>query len=165
MQTNISNSRSRLISRTETTTFLHPWLMLISRSILFIIFQVLIALILMVMGTSSAWDASARWWTFVAILANIVSIYLLVRIFKVEGKRYFEVISFSRPTLKTDLLWFFVASPIGLPIAAIPTNILGAALFSNAMVPINMMFRPLPIWAFLLSFLFPLTIAFAELPT
>jgi hypothetical protein len=28
-----------------------------------------------------------------------------------------------------------------------------------------MLFRPLPTWAFVLSFLFPLTIAFAELPT
>jgi hypothetical protein len=28
-----------------------------------------------------------------------------------------------------------------------------------------MLFRPLPMWAFVVSFLFPLTIAFAELPT
>ena len=28
-----------------------------------------------------------------------------------------------------------------------------------------MLFRPLPMWAILLGFLFPITIAFAELPT
>jgi hypothetical protein len=33
------------------------------------------------------------------------------------------------------------------------------------MTPVNMMFRPLPAWALLVGILFPLTIAFAELPT
>jgi hypothetical protein len=142
-----------------------PWFMLISRSVLFIISQVLIALILAAAGTASAWDESARWWTFIAILTNIVSIYLLVRMFKAEGKRYFEAIHFSRGTVKTDLLWFFGASFIGLPIAAAPMTLLATALFGDAMTPTTMMFRPLPTWAFVLSFLFPLTIAFAELPT
>jgi hypothetical protein len=54
--------------------------MLISRSVLFMLFQGLIALVLMASGTSSAWDESARWWTFMAFLANFVSIYLLVRV-------------------------------------------------------------------------------------
>ena len=44
-------------------------------------------------------------------------------------------------------------------------TILATMLFGDAMVPTTMMFRPLPTWAFVLSFLFPLTIAFAELPT
>ena len=44
-------------------------------------------------------------------------------------------------------------------------NMLGAAIFGDAMTPTYMMFRPLPTWAFVLSLLFPLTIAFAELPT
>jgi hypothetical protein len=42
---------------------------------------------------------------------------------------------------------------------------LGAALFGDPMIPTEMLFRPIPMWAFVLSFLFPLTIAFAELPT
>jgi hypothetical protein len=143
----------------------YPWLMLFSRSVLFLIFQGLIALILMATGTASAWDESARWWTFVAILTNIASIYLLVCVFKAERKGYFEVIHFSRATVKADLLWFFGSSLVGLPIAAAPMTMLAVALFGNAMTPTTMMFRPLPIWAFVLSFLFPLTIAFAELPT
>jgi len=142
-----------------------PWLMLLSRSALFLFFQMLIALILAAAGTTSAWEASAGWWTFVATFTNLVSIYLLVRLFKAEGKRYFDLIRFSGATLKTDLLWFFGSSLIGLPIAAAPMNILAAAIFGDALIPTNMMFRPLPTWAFLLSFLFPLTIAFAELPT
>lgn len=142
-----------------------PWFMLVSRYLLFLLAQVLITLILAAAGTTSAWDASARWWTFFAILANIVSIYLLVRNFKAEGKRYFEVFRFSRATLKTDLLVFFGSSLIGLPIAAAPMNVLGTAIFGDRVIPINMMFIPLPAWALVVSLIFPLTIGFAELPT
>ncbi len=165
MQTSISNSGSKPVSSSGITVVSRPWLMLISRSALFLFFQGLIALILFVAGRGSAWNASAELWTLVATLTNIVSIYLLVRLFRAEGKGYFEVIQFSRATLKSDLLWFFGAAILGLPMAAAPMNILALVLFGDAMTSTNMLFRPLPTWAFALSFLFPLTIAFAELPT
>ena len=158
---------SRPSSTTNSAVFpiSYPWLMLISRLVLFLLFQLLIALILAVAGIQSAWAESARWWTFMAFLANFVSIYLLVRVFNAEGKQYFEAIRFSRATVKTDLIWFFASSLIGMPIAAAPMNILGTAIFGDPMIPTYMLFQPLPAWAFVLSFLFPLTIAFAELPT
>lgn len=143
----------------------YPWLMLASRSVLFLVFQLLIALVLTLAGMPSAWSESARWWTFMAALANLASMYLLVRVFNAEGKRYWDAIRFSRPTVKTDLIWFFLSSLIGIPIAGAPMNLLGAAIFGDPMTPTYMLFRPLPTWAFLLSFLFPLTIALAELPT
>jgi hypothetical protein len=167
MQTSTSNS-TPLSTSSLSATNSYPWLMLISRSALFLFFQLSIALILAIAGTASAraaFQESARWWTFIAFLANFSSLYLLVRVFKAEGKRYFESIRFSGATVKTDLIWFFLSSLIGMPIAAAPMNILGAALFGDPMIPTYMLFRPLPTWAFVLSFLFPLTIAFAELPT
>ena len=165
MQTSTTKSSPMPVSRPTTTAISYPWLMLISRSVLFLLFQVLIALILAATGTTSAWDESARWWTFMAFLANFVSIYLLVRLFHGEGKRYFEVIRFSRRSWKTDLIWFVVASIIAMPIAAAPMEPLAIAIFGDAMTATNMLFRPLPTWTFIVSFLFPLTIAFAELPT
>ena len=153
------------LSQQVASTGSYPWLMLISRSVLFILFQLSIALVLALVGTSSAWNESARWWTFMVFLANFVSVYLLVRVFKIEGKRYFETIRFSRGAVKTDLIWFFLSSLVGMPIASAPMNILGAWIFGDPMIPTYMLFRPLPVWAFVLSFLFPLTIAFAELPT
>jgi hypothetical protein len=153
------------ISYLSQTTESYPWLMLISRSALFLFFQLLIALVLMLAGTASAWNESARWWTFIAFLANFVSTYLLLRVFKAEGKGYLDAIRFSRATVKTDLIWFFGSSFLTLPIAALPMNFLGRAIFGDPLIPSLMMFRPLPAWAFVLSFLFPLTIAFAELPT
>jgi hypothetical protein len=164
METNVTQYNSMPASHSATAVS-RPWLMLISRSVLFIIFQALIMLALAVSGTALSWNEAARWWTFMAFLANFVSIYLLVRVFNAEGKRYFDILRFSRATWKTDLLWFFGFCIIGLPIAAAIKDPLAVAIFGDAMTPTNMLFRPLPTWAFALGFLFPLTIAFSELPT
>ena len=150
---------------TNTKVISHPWLMLISRSVLFLLFQSLIAIILLATGTTSAWDEAATYWTFMVSLANFVSLYLLTRLFNAEGKRLWDILRFSRQTWMTDLLWFIGFSIIGLPIAAGPREPLAAAIFGDAMTSTNMLFRPLPTWAFVLSFLFPLTIWFSELPT
>lgn len=39
----------------------------------------------------------------------------------------------SRKTVKTDLLWFFGSSLIGLPIAYFPIHMLGEAVFCDRM--------------------------------
>ncbi len=142
-----------------------PWLMLFSRSILFIVAQALTAIVLSLAGTSPAWSEAARWWILFPILANIGSIILLVYVFRAEGKRYLDILRFNRQTWKTDLLWFFGSGLLGMPIAAAPMSFLGAAIFGDQMAPIQMLFRPLPAWALVVGLLFPLTIAFAELPT
>jgi hypothetical protein len=164
MQTKNVQLNSMPVAYSKTTTS-HPWLMLISRSVLFIIFQALIMLALAVSGIAPSWNEAAKWWTFMAFLANFVSIYLLVRVFNAENKCYFDILRFSRATWKTDLLWFFGFCIIGLPIAAVVRDPLAAAIFGDVDIPVDMLFRPLPTWAFALGFLFPLTIAFSELPT
>jgi len=119
----------------------------------------------MATGAQSAWDESVRWWAFVVTLANFGSFYLLVRLFKAEEKNFFETLRFSHATWKTDLLWLLGFSVIGLPLAAAPREPLAVAIFGDSLIVTKMMFMPLPIWAFVLSFLFPLTIWFSELPT
>jgi hypothetical protein len=142
-----------------------PWLMLCSRSALFLAFQSLIALVFVAARTPSSWSESARWWTLTALCTNLASLYLLVLVFNAEGKRFWDILRFSRDTWKTDLLWAIGFLIIGLPIAAAPREPLAALIFDDASIATNMMFHPLPAWAFALSFLFPLTIWFAELPT
>jgi hypothetical protein len=164
MSTTAAQPNSMSITK-STSTILHPWLMLISRSVLFLLSQGLIALILMAAGTHSAWEEAGRYWTFIASFANFASLYLLVRVFNAEGKRYWDILRFSRAAWKTDLLWFIGFSMIGLPIAAAPREPLAAAIFGDPLTATNMLFRPIPMWAFVLSFIFPLTIWFAELPT
>ena len=113
-------------------------------------------LVLAVSGSEPSWIEAARWWVFIVILTNFVSIYLLVHQFNAEGKRYFDIFRFSRATWKADLLWFIGFSIIGLPIAAVVKDPLAVAIFGDAMIPVNMLFRPLPTWAFALGLLFPL---------
>ncbi len=125
----------------------------------------LIAALLIAAGSASGWTESARWWTFVVSLANVASLFLLIRLFKAEGRNFWDILRFSRATWKSDVLWLLGFGVIGLPIAAAPRVPLAAAIFGDAMIPTRMMFQPLPLWAFILSFLFPLTIWFSELPT
>ncbi len=143
----------------------YPWLMLFSRSFLFLVAQALIALFFVLTSKDPAWEEAARWWIFFPIFANLVSIYLLVLVFRAEGNRYLDILRISRKTVKTDLLWFFGSSLIGMPIAFFPMNLLGEAIFGDRMTPVLMLFRPLPDWALVVGLLFPLTIALAELPT
>ena len=164
MQTNATQAGSLSNPRLASTVS-YPWLMLFSRSALFLLVQALIAVLAKATGATAAWDESARWWTFIAFFANLGSLYLLVMLFRGEGKRFFDILRFSRQTWKTDLLWFVGFSIVAMPFAAMPREPLAAAIFGDAMTATNMMFRPIPTWAFALSFLFPLTIWFAELPT
>ena len=142
-----------------------PWLVLFSRSCLFLLFQVAIALVLSFAGVLEAWNESARWWLFSVIPANVVGIGLLVLLLRAEGKRYLDLLHFSKQTLGKDLLWLLAISLIGAPIMAAPMNNLAVIIFGDAITPIDMMFRPLPAWALAIGILFPLTIGFAELPT
>ena len=162
MQTTAPRSINPQVSLAAGTST--PWLMLVSRCLLFLFFQALFALVFWLAG-KDGWDESARWWVFMVAFANLVSIGLLVWAFRAEGKRYLDILRFSRQTLKTDLLWLIGSSVIGLPIAAAPMGNLAVWLFGDSMTPVNMMFRPVPIWALVLGLLFPLTIGFAELPT
>lgn len=143
----------------------YPWLMLFSRSALFLFFQAIIALVLWLLGRHSPWDASAGLWIFTVIPANLVSFLLLTRLFKAEGSSYCDRMRFSKATRGRDLLWLLGSMIVGTPIMAAPMNNLAVLIFGDAMAPIDMMFRPLPGWALALGILFPLTIGFAELPT
>jgi membrane protease YdiL (CAAX protease family) len=141
------------------------WMTVISRSLLFLLFQVLLALVLFLAGILHAWDESARWWVLTIIPANLVGIYLLNRLFKAEGKRYLDILRFSKANLGRDLLWLAGILVIGLPLAILPINGLATLIFGNPETPTGMLFRSLPGWALALGLLFPITIAFAELPT
>jgi hypothetical protein len=143
----------------------NPWIVLVSRSALFLAIQALIAVGLSATGATLPWLGSAGWWMFVVITANCISVYYLVRLYRAEGRRYRDAIRFSRATVKMDLIWFFVAGLIALPVAAAPVSGLAILIFGDRMAPIRMMFQSLPMWALALGLLFPLTTAFAELPT
>ena len=77
-----------------------PWIMLVARTLLFLAWQGVIALLYFLSSSTAAWDASTAWWTVTATLTNLVCIYLLVRLFRIEGLRYRDLFRFQRETLK-----------------------------------------------------------------
>lgn len=158
-------SASAPMSATKPVTTTTPWLMLLSRSALFILVQAFIALTISATGAPNAWDESTRYWGLIAATANVASLYLLMRVYKAEGKRFWDTLRFSRETWKADLLWFIIFSIVAMPLVDAPRVPLAQAIFGDDMIATNLLFKPLPTWAFILSFIFPLTIWFAELPT
>jgi hypothetical protein len=143
-----------------------PVLMLVSRILLFAAWQAVIAGIITLLGGDASWEASAAWWPVTATLTNIVSIALLVILFNQEGKRYRELFRFEQATWKVDLLVVLGLTVLSAALVMLPNFGLATWLFGDAQVTMELFYRPLPIWAVLVSMVaFPLTIALAELPT
>ncbi len=143
-----------------------PWLMLVIRSLLFLGFQALIALIFLSSGSQTAWMDSAAWWPLAVILTDLVCLALLIRFYQDEGKRFWDVFRIERQFVKTDLQFILVFLLIAGPLGYLP-NILSARwLFGDPQIALDMLVQPLPAWAALASFaLFPLLQGIVEIPT
>lgn len=150
---------------TPTIKPLVPWLILFSRTVLFAVFQVVITGFLALAGSPAPWEASAAWWTVSALFTNMVSIMLLAWLFGKENRRYFDFIPASRQTIWKDLGLVLFLMVVLIPLVTFPSQWLAKWLFGSEEIAFALMFRPLPLWAGVVSLLFPLTIAFAELPT
>ena len=150
------------IAQTEAT----PWLMLISRIALFAGFQVLLALLLFLAGTAEAWDAAANWWPLTVAAVDVVSLLLLIRVFAVEGKRFWDMFRIEHANIKGDLLVLVLLIVLMGPVSYLPNVWLGQALFGDPEATLALIVRPLPYWAVFLSILlFPIGQGLTELPT
>ena len=140
--------------------------MLASRLLLFAGWQGVIAFVYSLLGVQNSWDASAAWWTVTATLTNIVCIILLVRLYRREDLRYWDIFRFQRETVKSDLPVVAGLAVLSSVAATVPNILLAGWLFGNSQAVVPLYFRALPLWAILPTLvLFPVTIAFAELPT
>ena len=143
-----------------------PWLMLFSRIALFAGIQAIFALAFYLTGSASAWETSANWWPFVVIITNLVCMFLLVRIFRAEGNRYFDIFRIDRSHIKGDLLALLGITIITAPVSLLPNTLLGGWLFGDPNATLNLFVRPLPIWAvYVLIIIFPVTNGLVELAT
>jgi hypothetical protein len=143
-----------------------PWLMLLIRSLLFLGFQALIALIFLLMGSQMAWNDSAAWWMIAVALTDLVCLVLLINLYQQEGGRFWNIFRVERPFVKQDLLFMFGFLVILAPVGFLP-NILSAQwLFGDPQTALDMLVRPLPAWTALLAFVsFPLLQGLVEIPT
>ncbi|MFC0878436.1 hypothetical protein ACE01N_17715 [Saccharicrinis sp. FJH2] len=145
-------------SSVKTTNF--PFLLLFSRLLCFGVFQAIIAFVL------DSWESSEKYWLLTATLTNIVSILLLMILFKREGENYFKIFRFPKKTIKKDVLIFLILALVSIPVAMMPGYLLSSLIWGDPDVPTHMMFGPINKWlVYSLMFAFPVTIAFAELAT
>lgn len=142
-----------------------PWLMLFARSALFLGFQVIFALGFFLAGSSQAWEDGADWWLFSVALADLACLFLLIHVFKAEGKNYWDLFRINRATLKGDLLALVVVTILVAPFASLPNIWLGQALFGNSEATLDLIVRPLPLWAvYAALLLFSIGQGLTELP-
>jgi hypothetical protein len=141
--------------------------MLFHRLVLFGVFQALVAAGFALTGAAAPWSQSVAWWPVAATLTNLTSFFLLRRLAAAEGLSYGELVhaDFQREHVGKDLLVLLGLLVLTGPVAMLPNLGLGQLFFGDAMTPVGMFIRPLPLWGVLLAVLFPLTIAWAELPT
>lgn len=134
--------------------------MLCSRLLLFAFFQGLIAL------WSNSWLESGKYWMLAATLTNIVSIVLLARLFKQEGMGYFTLFRFSKSQWKKDITLFLGIALLSIPLVLVPSLMLSNWLWGNTTYYHQVLFQSMPLYmVYFLLVAFPVTIAFAELPT
>jgi hypothetical protein len=145
---------------------LKPWLMLIIRSILFLAFQALIALVCWMAGSPDSWNASVAWWPIAVILTNLVCLVLLISLYQQQGQRFWDIFKIKQEYIKADAVFMLGFLLIAGPLGYFP-NILSARwLFGDPQIALNFLVRPLPVWAAVTTFaLFPLLQGLVEIPT
>ena len=141
-------------------------MMLFSRMILFVVFQLCFYVLFSMLGKNNPWMMGAAYWPFVMVLTNIVCVILLSSLLKREGSRFRDFFAFNKATLKNDLLLsiglFCVTGALGF----LPSPLLGNWFFGDVMIGNRLFFQPLPQWAAVAALLlFPLSMPFGELTT
>jgi len=151
--------------RTQSTSR-WPWIMLFSRISLFVGIQTLFALGFQLAGSSTAWGNSANWWPFVVTITNIVCLALMLRLFKKDGKRFWDIFHIQKAYVKSDIFALLGITILLGPIAFLPNIWLGNLLFADPQQSLDMLVRPLPMWAAIIGLLlFPITQGLAEIST
>jgi hypothetical protein len=135
-------------------------ILLFSRLFLFLLFQIVIALIL------TSWEGSEKLWPLSATLTNIISIVLLVVLYRNENISFFSIFRFQKTRWKADLIWFLILLIISVPVAIAPSLALSKLLWGNTEYYHQVLFQPVKhqlVYFLLLAY--PVTTGLAELTT
>ena len=124
-----------------------PWLMLFIRSILFLGFQAIIALIFLLSGNKDSWNSSTAWWPFAIILTNLVCLVLLIYFYRQESKKFRELFRVARDFVKQDVLFILGFLVVAGILGYLPNIISAKLLFGDAQMALDLLVQPLPIWA------------------
>jgi hypothetical protein len=133
---------------------------LVSRLFLFLLFQIIIALL------AGSWPKSENYWLLSATLTNFVSIALLFFLFRREGINYLDIFRINRAAFRKDILIFAGITIISVPLVFAPGYLLSLFIWGDPNTPTEMMFNPIENWlVYILLIAFPVTISLSELAT
>jgi hypothetical protein len=85
-------------------TLAAPLAMLVSRIVLFAVFQGCFCLAFLLAEIPQPWAESAKYWPYVVCFANIVCVFALDRLFCREGTRFLDFFRFHKGTVLKDLM-------------------------------------------------------------
>ncbi len=138
--------------------------MLFSRTLLFLLIQCVLFACFKVAGVSSPWEQSANWWTLNVAVANVICVLLFHRLLSKEGKSFIDFFEFRKGEILKSFLVMSGFLLLCMPAAFLPNIFLGNALFGDYMKAVELVYRPMPVWAaWLQCFVFPLTMPLGEL--
>ncbi|NSW52824.1 MAG: hypothetical protein HPY85_09990 [Anaerolineae bacterium] len=141
-----------------------PWLMLPFRLLLFLMIQAIFALILLAVGRLTSWQESARWWPLGVAFADVVTLVILVRLYKREGNRYWSEYKLDKTNFWKDFGLLLGSLVIGGPLSVAPNLLLANWLYGDTQATLPLFVGQLPAWAIIASIvLFPLGQAITEL--
>jgi hypothetical protein len=136
------------------------FILLLSRLVLFAFFQFLISFFI------NSWSASVAYWMLTATLTNIVSIVLLIVLFRKEGGKFLSLFRIRKLKWKNDLILVTGLALISILLIWLPPYFVQKWIWGDSNYPQELLFQPLSKnLSLVLLIVFPLTIGFAELAT
>jgi hypothetical protein len=134
--------------------------LLFSRLLFFVLIQGLIAWVL------RSWIESEKYWILVATITNVFSILILKKLLQNDGVKFLSLFQFDRKQLTKDILIFIGLALISIPLVLLSNYGLNILIYGTSTHYADIMFQPIPKGlTYFLLIAFPLSIAFAELPT
>jgi hypothetical protein len=131
-----------------------------SRLILFLLFQMVIALFL------SSWLKSIRFWPLTATITNVLSIIILNFLLKKEKILFSSLFRFQKAKIRNDIIWSVILLIISVPLAIVPSLALSNLLWGNTEYYHQILFQPVnKILLYFLLIAYPITTGLAELTT
>lgn len=135
------------------------------RLVAFALVQALVALTLAASGDTTPWTSSAAWWPVVATATNVLTVIVVVRLLRRDGRRYRDLFTRAGGRLVPDLLATLALAVAMSVLVVLPNLGLATWLFGDPEAPLDILVQPLPAWAAWTTLIaFPVTIALAELP-
>jgi len=133
-----------------------PFLLSALRSILFVISGLILVLI-----TNKSFEQSARWWSIVASICNVITIIVLILVCKSEKRNFKDLINYKKGQAKIKVISIGIVLTLIIGMGGMYLS--GLLVYGKFPYMDITMVQPLPIWIIILNALIlPITTTLAE---